>query len=157
MSHTTLAQALGQIPSGLFVLTSVHKQHETGMLASWVMQAGFEPPMVSVAVQRDRPVANWLKAGAPIVLNILAEDDRVLLKHFAKGFAPDEPAFEGLSIERSSHGVPILLDAAGHLECVPKESVDSGDHRIFLAEVVSGHLQDHKKPAIHLRKNGLRY
>jgi flavin reductase (DIM6/NTAB) family NADH-FMN oxidoreductase RutF len=157
MSESSMAQVLGRIPSGLFVLTTKRGKHETGMLASWVMQAGFEPPMVSVAVQQSRFVADWLSHGSPFVLNILSEKEKSLLRHFGRGFEPDQPAFDGLDIERCSRGVAVLLGTVGHLECVPVGRVDSGDHRVFVAEVVGGRLAASESPVVHIRKSGLRY
>lgn len=157
MPDASLAAALGRIPSGLYVLSARHGPLETGMLASWVQQAGFEPPMVSVALRLGRYVTEWLGAGDPFVLNIVAEHDKALLKHFVRGFEPGEPAFDGLEILRSSQGVPVLAAALGHLECLPRAHVDSGDHRVFTAEVVGGHAADDRAPFVHLRKSGLRY
>src|ERR1700723_3031812 len=87
----SIADILGRIPSGLFVLTTRHGEQDSGMLASWVMQAGFEPPMVSVAVRSDRHIAEWLTAGSPFVLHVLPTGQKTLLKHFGRGFEPGEP------------------------------------------------------------------
>jgi flavin reductase (DIM6/NTAB) family NADH-FMN oxidoreductase RutF len=157
MTESTLAQVLGRIPSGLFILTARRGKHETGMLASWVMQAGFEPPMVSVALQQQRYVTEWLSHGSPFVLNILSENEKSLLRHFGRGFDLDVPAFEGLEIDRCARGVPILSGTIGHLECTPVGRVDSGDHRVFIAEVAGGRLAAHESPVVHIRKSGLRY
>ena len=89
-------RVLGQIPSGIFILSIGTGPRATGMLASWVMQAGFEPPMVSVAVKLGRYVCDWLTEGQPFVFNVVGEGQKDLLRHFAKGFEPGEPAFEGL-------------------------------------------------------------
>jgi flavin reductase (DIM6/NTAB) family NADH-FMN oxidoreductase RutF len=157
MSESQLAAVLGQIPSGLFILTIRHGDQETGMLASWVMQAGFEPPSLTVAVKQGRDVANWLSASAPFVLNIIGETHKPLISHFGRGFETGEPAFEGLNVVRTPGNLPALADALGYMECRPLGHVDSGDHRIFLAEIVSAQSNGEGKPYIHLRKNGLRY
>ncbi len=148
---------LGKIPSGLFIITARHGDRETGMLASWIMQAGFEPPMISLAVRKDRYLVDWLTTGATVVVNVLADGQKEMLRHFGKGFEPDEPAFDGIELARSPQGVPVLAHSAGHLECAIRRHVDSGDHRIFLAEVVGGHAAGDQPPAVHVRKNGLRY
>lgn len=128
------------------------------MLASWVMQAAFEPPMVSVAVKQGRYVCDWLTAGEPFVLNLVGESQKQFLKHFGKGFQPGEPAFEGLEISHCARGVPILKEAIGHLECEPTSHFDSGDHRIFIAKVVRGKMVDGEgKPMVHIRNSGARY
>src|SRR5437870_13882150 len=95
---------LGQIPSGIFVLTIGTGARSTGMLASWVMQAGFEPPMVSVAVKLGRYVCDWLSERQPFVLNVVQHGQKGLLKHFSHGFKPGEPAFDGLEIMHCARG-----------------------------------------------------
>ena len=149
---------VGRLPSGIFILTVGTGSRATGMLASWVMQAGFEPPMISVAVKLGRYVCDWLTEGQPFVINVVGDGQKELLKHFGKGFEPEEPAFEGLEIAHCARGVPILKTALGHLECEPTSHADSGDHRIFLAKVVRGKITDgDAKPMVHIRNSGARY
>lgn len=157
MADTPFIQALGRVPSGVFILTVRHEEQETGMLASWVQQAAFQPPAVTVAVRQGRYVTDWLSAGAPLVLNLVAEGGHALLKHFGRGFEPGAEAFEGLSVSRTQRGVPFLADAAGYLECRPTSHIDSGDHRIFLAEVIDGRMEEDRSPMVHIRKSGAHY
>ncbi len=148
---------LGRVPSGIFILTVGSGTRATGMLASWVMQAGFDPPMVTVAVKSGRYVEDWISRGDPFILNLVAEKQFDLLKHFGKGFEPGEPAFEGLNVTHCARAVPILADCLGHLECEPVSHCDSGDHRIFVAKVVRGQLQSNDPPMVHIRKSGKNY
>ena len=157
MSDSTFDAALGRVPSGIFILTVGDQQVATGMLASWVMQAGFEPPMLSVAVKQGRYVGDWLTEGKPFVLNVVGEKQGAFLKHFGRGFDLGQPAFTGLSVEYDPRGVPLLVDAVGHLQCEPASHVDSGDHRIFLAKVVGGQLAADDRPMVHIRSSGAHY
>lgn len=157
MNSSDMQSVLGRVPSGLFVLTVRHQDQETGMLASWVMQAGFDPPMVTVAVKLGRDVAHWLTATEPFVLNVLGSDQKKLLSHFGRGFDPGQSAFEGVEVIRTAQKLPALADALGYLECLPKNHIDSGDHRIFLAEVISGKMTADEAPYVHIRKSGSRY
>ena len=129
------------------------------MLASWVMQAGFDPPMVTVAVGKKRYLSDWLSSGETFALNLVGHEQMNLLKHFGKGFEPGVPAFEGLEIARSPSGLPVLSGSLGYLECKPISHVESGDHRILLAEVLTSEILNHQetRPMVHLRKNGLHY
>src|SRR5436309_4335472 len=113
----SLADALGRVPSGIFVLAAGHGEQETAMLASWVQQCSFDPPQVSVAVRRDRDIHDLLADGAAFTLNIVPIHATEFLKHFGKGFEPGEPAFMGFAIERTATGVPVLSDALAHLDC----------------------------------------
>lgn len=150
--------ALGRVPSGLFILTARQDHDETGMLASWVMQCSFDPPRVSVAVQPERRVYGWLTPGATFALNLLGEGQTALLRHFAKGFDPGQPAFEGLLTERTTDGSVILSEALGYLVCQVESRHPAGDHDLIVATVTGGRLhQSEGKPMTHVRKNGLRY
>jgi flavin reductase (DIM6/NTAB) family NADH-FMN oxidoreductase RutF len=148
---------LGRVTSGIYILTAGVGSRATGMLTSWVMQAGFDPPMITVGVKQGRYIAEWISRGEPFNLNVLAEGQKDLLKHFSRGFESDQPAFEGLEIRRCARGVPILGAALGHLECELVSHVDSGDHRIFLARVVRGGLLNDRPPMVHIRKSGANY
>ena len=153
-----LVAVLGRVPSGIFILSANYEGQQTGMLASWVMQAGFEPPMITVAVRHGRYVADWLVAGTPFALNVVAEKQKPILSHFARGFESGVPAFDGLDVRHDDHGVPILLTGTlGHVVCEPRGHVDSGEHRIFLAEVVGGELSNDVPPMLHVRKSGAHY
>lgn len=160
-AKNAIAPVLGRVPSGLSILVAGDGDgRETGMLASWVQQASFDPPMVTVAVNRTRYLNDWLHPGAPVTINLLAEQDGRFLKHFGKGFEPDVPAFEGLEIDRAENGLPVLSDALGSLEGRVATSMEAGDHLVYAVEItnaVSGKTLETAKPWVHLRKNGLSY
>src|SRR5207253_2122639 len=79
---------------------------ETGMLASWVQQCSFDPPVVCLALARQRPVSAWLVEGAVFALNILDQSQTDMIGHFGRGFSLDQPAFTNLEIGRSPLGLP---------------------------------------------------
>jgi flavin reductase (DIM6/NTAB) family NADH-FMN oxidoreductase RutF len=156
-ANATLAAALGRIPSGLYVLTAAQADDETGMLASWVQQCSFDPPHVTIAVNRRRDFLEWLSEGAVVVLNIIPEGGRGLVAHFGKGFALGEPAFEGLEVNRGAGIPPILKQAHAYLVCRISNRVEVADHVLLIALVVAGAVLHDGKPTIHVRNNGLRY
>jgi flavin reductase (DIM6/NTAB) family NADH-FMN oxidoreductase RutF len=153
-----LAQALGRVPSGLFILTVRGEGRDTGALVSWVQQAGFHPPMLTVALRSDRLAAVWVKASGRFTLNQIPAGHKHLLRHFGRGFGPDEPAFNGMEITHEASGGPVLADALGFLDMEVSAHLDSGDHRLFLARVTDGALlQPDVEPMIHVRHSGLHY
>ncbi len=153
-----LEAALGRVPSGLYVLSVRNDGRATGMLASWVQQAGFEPPMVSVAFHKDRYVADWARSSGRFVLNQIPAGNKTLLRHFGKGFGPDEPAFEGLRIFDDHAAGPILAEALAYVVAEPAGELAGGDHVVMLARVVEGGLIDPDgQPLVHIRQNGTHY
>lgn len=157
----TIGRLIGRIPSGLFVLTAADGEgHETGMLASWVQQASFEPPMISVAVNGKRYLNEWLRRNPQIALSLLGESQMNLLKHFARGFEPGEPAFEGIEVLRGKAGLPVLSDSLGYVEGRIAGRLESGDHILYVVEVLgagTGEAAEEQQPKVHIRKNGFSY
>jgi len=156
---TDFAAALGRIPSGLFVVTWRVDGADRGMLASWVMQAGFEPPLISLAVGTSRELLAALRGGEAFVVNVLAESQRGLLARFGRPPGAGEDPFLGLAVERTIGEVAALAEAAAWLACRPvAESVPVGaDHAVVLGRVEAARGRPSERPLIHLRRNGLKY
>lgn len=156
-AHRQLAAALGRIPSGLFILTARLAEAESGILTSWVQQCAFQPPHISLALKRERPISAWLTEGVPFTLNILDDSQTDMIAHFGRGFALHEPAFEGLELERLEHGGPVLQEALAYLECRVRGRYPVSDHELFIAEVVGGRMLSDAQPMVHTRKSGFHY
>jgi flavin reductase (DIM6/NTAB) family NADH-FMN oxidoreductase RutF len=157
-NDSTLSQALGQIPSGLFILTVRRGERSTGMLASWVQQAGFDPPMITVALQRDRFATAWIEETGRFTLSQLAVGSKGIIRHFGRGFGPDDSAFEGLDLRENARGGPVLADALAYLDAEVADRLSGGDHQIVLARVIQGGVLDPEaKPLVHVRRNGFHY
>lgn len=151
------ARALGRVPSGLFVLTTGEGDSLTGSLVSLVQQVGFEPLTVSVAIARGRPIEAVLRDHGRFCLSVIGEDSRSLLAHFAKGYAPGEPLFDGIETAISDVDVPYPKAAHAHLACKVIGEVGWTDHILFCGEVVGGACNGDEKPLVHLRKDGRSY
>ncbi|WP_126147785.1 diflavin flavoprotein [Synechococcus elongatus] len=153
------AQAVGRILGSLCVLTTQKEDVRSGMLASWVSQATFNPPGISVAVARDRAVESLLHQGDRFVLNVLGEDKNLAIqKHFLKPFSPGADRLEGIESSPSDQGHPILAEAIAWLECRVANRMECGDHWLVYAVVESGQVQDPEvRTAIHHRKSGSYY
>ncbi len=157
LAQQPFAAALGRLTTGLYVLTVTHDGQETGMLVSFVSQASFEPACITVGIEKSRPVNDWLKAGAPVVLNVLAAGDKAPMVHFGKGFAPGQPAFEGVEVDRTLAKAPVLKAAVAWLEGSLHDSAGAGDHYVYVFEVHNGAVLSDAEPAVHTRKAGTHY
>ena len=156
----SLAQAVGRIPSGLFILTARQGDRSTGMLASWVQQAGFVPPMVTVAINKERYLADWVDTSGRFALNQIPSGNKSLIRHFGRGFAAESSAFEGIECldAQTALGGPILKDAVAWLDLSVEGRFESGDHWIVVGLVVGGGVLDPTaEPLVHVRGNGMHY
>ncbi|HEY3243913.1 MAG TPA: flavin reductase family protein [Phycisphaerae bacterium] len=157
MSKTdAIYEAMGRIPSGIAILTSRAGDRSTGMLASWFQQAAFAPPLITVAIHKGRYIEELIGLSGKFVLNLLPERPGSLMRHFARGFGPDEDAFAGLQVANSNAG-PVLRGAAAHLLCKVQARHDAGDHYLYLAEAKGGAVTTQETSYIHRRRSGATY
>lgn len=152
----SIGMALGRLPSGCAILTIARGAQATGVLVSWVQQAAFEPPMVSAAIKRGRPVQCLLDSPGPFLLNILGENPTALFRHFGRGFTLQEDAFSGLAVEVTDWG-PALKDAISVLACEVRVKIAAGDHDVYISEIVSANSIPKAAPYVHVRGSGLSY
>lgn len=151
------AQAVGRIVGSLCVVTTTQDDITSAMLASWVSQATFNPPGLTVAVAKDRAIESLLHEGAPFVLNILAEGKQ-LRRRFMKNFPPGADRFEGVEIDTASNGCPVLNEALAYLECRVSSRMECGDHWVVYATAAAGKVLDPAgTTAVHYRKSGSNY
>ena len=150
-------QAVGRIVGSLCVVAAKRGEVTSAMLASWVSQASFNPPGLTVAVAKDRAIEPLMHTKDKFVLNILKEGMN-LRRHFLKSFAPGEDRFAGLETQEAENGCPILSDALAYLECTVESRIECSDHWLVYAVVDNGKtLQSVGMTAVHQRKSGSHY
>ncbi|MEH2001604.1 MAG: diflavin flavoprotein [Nostoc sp.] len=156
---TSVEQAVGRIVGSLCVLTAKEGDRSSAMLASWVSQASFSPPGLTIAVAKDRAVETLTHTGNKFVLNILKEGNHLgLMKHFLKPFGPGQDRFADVAAEEAENGSPILTNALAYLECSVQNRMESGDHWLVYATVENGKLLDSDGvTAVHHRKSATHY
>ena len=157
-TREAVGKAIGRIPSGLFIVTAQSDDHRAGILASWVQQVSFTPPLISIAVGKTRSVLPMIIESRRFGLCQLAKDDKVLFRKFAGSMTPNEDPFLGLdTTEGSATGVPIITSGVGYLECVVTCHIDvDGDHDVFVGQVRNGAALT-GEPHVHIRDNGFNY
>jgi flavin reductase (DIM6/NTAB) family NADH-FMN oxidoreductase RutF len=151
-----VAAAVGKIPSGLFIVTSVLDGKREGYLASWIQQVSFSPLLISIAMKPGRACYDAIKAQGRFCVNIVGHRNGGVMKPFWNPGSEDP--FSDLENFMTPLGNLVLNGAMAALECRVLSSVSPGDHEILFAEVVESHLlQPEDKPLVHVRKSGLSY
>ena len=138
-----LLKTLGKMIYGLYIVTSFYKKEVGGMVASWVSQVSYGPPMVMVAVHPNRFSHHLIDKSGYFALHLLSRNQKDLLERF-KG--PDPPAkFESISWSRGKMGSPILASCLAYVECEVKARYRPGNHTLFVGEVIDVHAFSDKE------------
>ena len=126
--------AFAQMTYGIYVLTTAVEDTINGMIASWVSQVSFEPPLIAVAVHPNRYSHQLMDQSLCFALHVVAKDRTDFLKRF-KG--PDPQAkFAGIEWSRGKTGAPIVRDCVTWFECQVVHRLEPGNHTIYIGEVV---------------------
>ena len=154
------AAAVGRIVGSLCAVTAKKDDAQSAMLASWVSQASFNPPALTVAVAKERAVESFLLKGSNFNLNVLqAGNEKDTMKALLKPFKPGENRFGDMEVEIGErNGCAIVTEALSYLECDVTERMECGDHWLLYAQVNHGGLFDAEgSTAVHQRRSGANY
>jgi flavin reductase (DIM6/NTAB) family NADH-FMN oxidoreductase RutF len=128
--------ALRMIPYGLYVLTA---EGNDGQIAAatvnWVTQTAFQPPLVAVGVKADSTAHAVIKQSKTFALNILGKDQKGQAFTFFKPLERQANTIGGEPFRKGALGAPVLENAPAFVECELVDTVERGDHSIFVGEV----------------------
>lgn len=132
-----LLKTLGQMSYGIYILTSFYRKEIGGMVASWVSQVSYDPPMVMVAVHPKRFSHHLIDQSGYFALHLLSRNQTDLIDRF-KG--PDPAAkFASIPWSRGKMHCPILASCLAYMECEVKARYSPGNHHLFIGEVIEAH------------------
>lgn len=151
------SQAVGRVTGSLCVVTIKSGNNHYGFLTSWVSQAGFTPPALTISVTKDQLGESIAHTGDIFVLNILKEG-RNLRRYFLKPPAPGENPFATLATTVANNGCLVLTDALAYLECTVQNRMDCNDHWLLYVLVNTGKLLEGTGvTAVNHRKSASQY
>ena len=128
--------ALRMIPYGLYVLTGKAPDGQVAAATvNWVTQASFAPPLVALGVKTDSGAHAVIKASGKFALNILGKDQGGIAFAFFKPVETAPGLLSGQPYQDGANGAPVLDAVPAYIECTLIDTVERGDHSVFVGEV----------------------
>jgi flavin reductase (DIM6/NTAB) family NADH-FMN oxidoreductase RutF len=136
--------AMSQVATPVVVVTAVSDDRPHGTTVGAFTALSLDPPMVSLALDRQSELLAKLRGAVRFGVNVLASDQEVLATTFStKG--PDKFA----SVDWwPDAGLPRLSGAAVWLVCRTGELLDGGDHVVVLGTVEHAEV-DQRSPLVY--------
>lgn len=115
------------------------------MPAGWGMICSGNPPMVCVAIGHSRYTHRCVEETGEFVFAWAGEGQAELVEYAGSHTGAEVDKFQEFAIPTAPAAVvnvPLLAGAAANLECKLSQAVTTGDHTVFVGEVVAAHLPD---------------
>jgi flavin reductase (DIM6/NTAB) family NADH-FMN oxidoreductase RutF len=154
----TLDQALKQLTYGFYLLASRadggdlktrEKDWISAGTVSWATQSSFNPPLVTVAIQKDSNLNETIQKSQAFSLTVLGRNEEALIRRFASQSSVDysDNAVNGISYTEGQTGAPILNCGVATLECSLADALTtSGDHLLFVGRVENAIVNNNDEP-----------
>jgi flavin reductase (DIM6/NTAB) family NADH-FMN oxidoreductase RutF len=84
-------------------------------------------------------------------VNVLADDQVPLGKHFGSKSGRTTDKLEGVEWDPGANGVPRLRSCSAWIECRKIDALSTGDHTLFIGEVVASELDGTKTGQVYDR------
>ena len=155
MNEKYRQQSLRMFSYGVYILSSVNEGEYCVSTITWVSQASFEPPMISVCIKRNSASYEIVKKRGEFILHLLGDNQKELAATFFKPTIFENEKLNGQEFSLANN-LPLLKDIPAYIQCKVIEILENGDHPLFLAEVVDAKINNDSDP-LELRKTGWTY
>jgi 3-hydroxy-9,10-secoandrosta-1,3,5(10)-triene-9,17-dione monooxygenase reductase component len=127
-------RALGQFATGITVVTTRDAQGvPMGLTVNAFSSVSLDPPLVLVCIDNRSETHGGFEASGVFGVSILSEDQ----EHFSRRFAqPGREKFAARDLHKGETGVALVPGALAHIECRVASAQRSGDHTIYVGEVL---------------------
>ena len=118
----------------------------------WSMPTSFDPPMVAISVGKTRYTHRLISESGEFVLAFPSEEmaDEVLYCGTHSGRQVDKFKQTGLvALPATKVRPPLIQGCVANFECKLAARIDTGDHTIFVGEIVAAHVIDERKRRLY--------
>ncbi len=153
-------RVLWTMPYGLYVLGSRDGERRNGMAINFVTQMSFTPKLIGVGIEKDAFTHELVTAGRVFSVNLIAREDRAIIRKFSKPVDVDAEAstLNGFPFHDGFTGAPILDQAVAYVDCEVRDTLDAGEHTFFAGEVVdTGFQRDEDTEILRMEDTRLNY
>ncbi len=152
-------RVLWSLPTGLYLLGSAAGDRRNLMTCNWVTQLATKPKLLGVGVEAEAHTCELVRAGRCFALSLLSRGERALVRKFVKPARDDRAAMtlNGVAYRDATlTGAPVVVAAAGFLDCQLEQEVMLGSHTLFIGEVVDAGAPPGEGPLEVLRMEDTR-
>ena len=156
MEMKTRKSVMNMFTYGVYILSAKYKGEYCASLISMVTQNSIDPLLISVCLKHSTDTHLLASKSKHFVLHIPDENQIEFSKSFMKPTSEDKGKLNGYDYKLNNYNQPIFNEANVYLECEIIDSIDIGDHPLFVAKV-NNIVQRKQVNPLEMRKVGWTY
>lgn len=154
MKQVTIKKALQvRYPQSLVNVVSIDSDHKpNAMPAGWYMRTSSSPPLMAISVAFERYTHQLIEASKEFVLSFPSQENRESLLYCGTHSGKNVDKFEHTELTTTPSAelrTPLIDNSVACLECQLADGWDTGDHTIFVGEVVAAHKSREKNEKLY--------
>lgn len=146
----TFRSVMGSFPTGVTVITTISGSGDpVGMTVNAITSVSLDPPQLLICLAKSRYTAAAIQFLGKFAVNFLSDDQKDVASIFASN---GDEKFSAVRTQIGEQGLPLISGSLAQAECEVIRIIESGDHLIFIGEVMSGTFHD-GMPLVFFRRN----
>ena len=146
-----ISQGLRLIANGVFVVSAAAEGQVHGFTATWVCQASFRNPLLTVAIDKGHETYRLIKQSNEAVINVLRADQSELAEFFGKKREEPQTRFFRQQVGQAS---PVLAEGLAAIHCRVLSALDARDHEVLLLEATGAEVLGTGEPLVYWSGQG---
>ena len=133
-------------PTPVVLATCVDKNGNPNIITlGWAMKTSWQPPMVAISVAPSRYSHKLIEETGEFVLAIPTKEIVEMVHKCGRSSGRDIDKFKAFNltpIPAKKVRPPLIKECVANLECKVVAKVTTGDHTLFIGEVVVAHVDE---------------
>lgn len=141
--------------SCVFVISVDGNNQPSGMIAGWNMKCSSEPPLFVVSLSKKGYTHKLIKTSKEFVIAVPNKQVEREVEFFGSKHGNEVDKFKVTRIKTQKAKFiksPLIQNATLNFECKLIKEVDSGDHIIFIGEILASYSNPNKKILLNMGK-----
>ncbi|MFW6117207.1 MAG: flavin reductase family protein [Thermoproteota archaeon] len=132
-------------PMHTVLVSCVGKDNNSNIITlAWVMPTSIEPPLVAISVSPQRYSHTLIEETGEFVINVPTTEYLKELLFCGRRSGRNHDKFEETALTplpAKKVKAPIIRECPSHLECKLRDKLVTGDHTLFIGEVVKAYTE----------------
>jgi flavin reductase (DIM6/NTAB) family NADH-FMN oxidoreductase RutF len=138
-STSAFQQIVRDLDYPMLVVTAAAGGEVAGCLVGFGTQCSIRPARFAVWLSKKNHTCRVARSADALAVHVLAADEREVAERFGARTGDHEDTFAGSAWHPGPFGAPLLDDVGRWFVGRVIETNDSGDHVLFLLDVLSAH------------------